>query len=136
MHKVSLGDSLMSGIVKMSEGNPGATEFFTEVVTHDYVGGIPGVVMLMRLDELGIYGDKANTLWNDCCGRDMWVVETMLRNYQNDMITAREIQAHVEAGIPFQYLVPMEEMFPELMQEYFLGIDLASGKDMTAIHHF
>jgi hypothetical protein len=56
----------MDLMVKMSEGNPGALMFCMEL----FKMGSRGVVALINLDDVGLYGEKLYMLWSDCCGRD------------------------------------------------------------------
>ena len=63
--KYEPGDSTIDLMVKMSEGNPGALMFCSELMKF----GTLGVVTILNLDDIGLYGDRLYMLWNDCCGR-------------------------------------------------------------------
>jgi hypothetical protein len=117
MSKISLNDTFVSILEKMSEGNPGALTCLMEMIKKNdwYFPDTEPMVYVLHLDDIGIYGSQLYMLWNDCCGRDLNVFETVLRNYQTGKLTGAAIRTNVSQGrgTPFEGLVPMEELFPK-----------------------
>lgn len=124
MGKVTLNDTFVSILEKISEGNPGALTCLMEMIKKQdwYFPDTEVMVYILHLDDLGLYGPELYMLWNDCCGRDLNVMETVLRNYQCGKLLGAEIRANLSKGrgTPFENLVPMEELFPkeEQLTEY------------------
>lgn len=89
----------MDLMVKMSEGNPGALVFCTEL----FKMGSRGVVTLINLDDIGLYGEKLYMLWSDCCGRDAEKVVKVVNAVNCGKISKEEIHERVAGvyGKPF-----------------------------------
>lgn len=92
--KYEFGDSTMDLMVKMSEGNPGALMFCTEL----FKMGSKGVVTLINLDDIGLYGDKLYMLWSDCCGRDAEKVVKVVNAVNFGKVSKEEIHERVAGG--------------------------------------
>lgn len=87
MSRINLADSTMSVVLKMSDGNPGAMNVIIEMLQPesskiDPDSVIGGMMKLLSLDTLGIYGTDIYVLHNDICGRDMSKTFAVLRAYQ------------------------------------------------------
>lgn len=87
MSKIQLSDSMFDVVVKMSEGNPGAMNAIMEMlkpenqeIDPDSVMG--GMMKVLALDTLGIYGSDIYVLHSDICGRDMVKMFAVLRAHQ------------------------------------------------------
>jgi hypothetical protein len=87
MSRINLADSTINVVVKMSDGNPGAMNVIMEMlqpesskIDPDSVMG--GMMKLLSLDTLGIYGTDIYVLHNDICGRDMSKTFAVLRAHQ------------------------------------------------------
>jgi hypothetical protein len=79
----------------------------------DWYGGLDGVVLILYLDTIGIYGSQIYMLWNDCCDRNLEKLELVLRNFQMGELTAQEIIQNVSQGrgTPFVGLKSLAELF-------------------------
>jgi hypothetical protein len=87
MSRINLADSTMSAVLKMSDGNPGAMNVIMEMlqpesnkIDPDSVMG--GMMKLLSLDTLGIYGSDIYVLHSDICGRDMSKTFAVIRAHQ------------------------------------------------------
>lgn len=92
--KLSPNDSTMDLMLKMSEGNPGALMLCTEL----FKLGTPGVVALINLDDIGLYGDRLYMLWNDCCDRDADKVIKVIEAMNSGKFSAQDIRDRVSGG--------------------------------------
>lgn len=113
MSRLKLEDSTMDVIVKMAEGNPGAVGCIMNILTkEDWYAGVPGGIVMMHLDDLGIYGSHLYVLVNDCCNQDLDELDKVLRNYQYGMITKKDIQERAMSGrgAPFEGLYSIEAL--------------------------
>lgn len=114
MSKLSSEDNTMDVIMKMSEGNPGATTCLVEILRKDdWTFGADSITMVLSLDTLELYGSKLYMLWNDCCKRDLKTLELVLRNYQMGLLSKEEIHRNLNRGrgTPFDNLKTIEELF-------------------------
>ena len=81
--RIKLYDTGMSAIVKLSDGNPGATVVCIEMlkkgkdIDPDYVLG--GLGILLMLDTFGIYGSRIWMLYKDVCKQDIVKTVAVLR---------------------------------------------------------
>lgn len=87
-------DTTMDLMLKMSEGNPGALTTCMEL----FQLGTPGVVALINLDDIGLYGEKLYMLWNDCCGRDASKVVRVVEARNFGKLSDQDIRDHVAGG--------------------------------------
>lgn len=63
-NRVNLQDSITGAIVKMAEGNPGATRVLAELAQKEE--GL-GFVHCLKLDDYGIYGARIWMCYKDLC---------------------------------------------------------------------
>lgn len=96
MARIELTDTMMDMIVKMVDGNPGATMALMEVIEkHEaidpqaFMGGIGAV---MTLDTWGIYGTDIYVLFNDQCNRDVRQFLMLLRATQLGFFSQSRLQ--------------------------------------------
>lgn len=114
MDRLTLNDSTMIMIMKMSEGNPGAVVCLTDMLKKtDWYDDVPGVMMILNLDGMGVYGSKLYMLWSDCCNKDLTQLELVLRNWQMGQLYLDDIHANLNSGrgTPFTDLKSLEELF-------------------------
>jgi hypothetical protein len=112
--KIKLGDSVMDVLIKMSEGNPGAANVLAQILDKkDWYAGVDGIMMILNLDTIGIYGSKIWILYKDCCNSDLTQMELVLRNWQMGKLTAYDIQTNLDIprAVPFENLVSLAELF-------------------------
>jgi hypothetical protein len=86
MSRIQLTDTLMDMIVKMSEGNMGASTALMDIMTKhneiDPEAVMCGVGAIMLLDTWEIYGSDIYVLWNDKCDRDVRKMLMIMRSCQ------------------------------------------------------
>lgn len=94
-------NGIMEIATKMSEGNPGALQAIMQFARNPI-----DFMLLLACDSIGLYGSQLYMLWNDCCGRDMRKVRTVLKAWERGKVTAEEILQHVSGGrgMPFDGL--------------------------------
>ena len=84
--RITLEDSTLSAIVKVSEGNPGATyvcaELYKQGETIDPNAAMGGMAPILALDTHGIYGSRIWMLYKDVCGSNLALTVAMLRAVQ------------------------------------------------------
>ena len=90
--KIGLNDTVQDTLIKLSEGNPGALSVCMQIMAKgsqidpDAFGG--GLLMLLSLDDLGIYGSRIWMLYKDVCGTDLTDTLGVLRGHQLGFITS------------------------------------------------
>ncbi len=91
MSRITLQDSTIDIMTKMSEDNPGALTALMECMKDGekidpdaFMGGL-GVVL--SLDTLGIYGTDIYVLWADICNRDTVKFIASIRAHQLGFIS-------------------------------------------------
>jgi len=95
--RLQLNDTGGDMLLKMSEGNPGATTVMLEMLMHhdeidpDAIGG--GLFSIMMLDTLGIYGSRIWMFYKDVCNQDISQVFAIMRGWQLGYLT-REVLDH------------------------------------------
>lgn len=67
----------IDAVVKMAEGNPGATRVMCELMKPNLVEGFMDVC---RLDDLGLYGSDIWLAYKDVCGMDIEKLRQRLGN--------------------------------------------------------
>ena len=115
--RIKLKDNTMDVVVKMSEGNPGAMTCLCEMISKkDWTAGTPGLLVILSLDTLGLYGSKIYMLWNDCCSRDLDKLDLVLLNWQRGNLSREAIHENLSQGYgtPFENLKTVEELNKEL----------------------
>lgn len=82
----SLNDTGMDVIIKLADGNPGATTVMVEIykqgATIDPDSALGGIGAILALDTHGIYGPRIWMLYKDVCGQDLRVMLAILRAVQ------------------------------------------------------
>jgi len=86
MSRISLTDTTMDVIVKMSEGNPGALSAIMAIMKeHDSIdpqAAMGGLGAIMILDSWEIYGSDIYVLFSDKCNRDVRQMLMIMRATQ------------------------------------------------------
>ncbi len=76
-NRVNLQDSIPSAIVKMVEGNPGATSVLAQLIGKEE--GL-GFIQCLKLDDYGIYGARIWMCYKDLCHENIDNLYMLLRN--------------------------------------------------------
>ena len=127
--RIQLNDTVMSAVVKMSDGNPGALTVMVGLIKdggkidpNSFMGGFGNV---MDLDTLRIYGPRIWMLYKDVCGQDLRVMCAVLRAWQLGFVTDSAINAALdnepwrksETSLDLDALVvKVEERLPEFQR--------------------
>jgi hypothetical protein len=102
-HKERLGltDTLVDALTKLSEGNPGALTTLLSIyhegekIDPDAVGG--GLMTLLHVDSLGIYGPRIWMLYKDVCDSDIINVLGVLRAVQLGIISRHLLDKAIDS---------------------------------------
>lgn len=123
MSKINLTDSAMDVVLKMSDGNPGAMGVIMEMlqpaaneIDPDSVMG--GMMKILALDTLGIYGTDIYVLHSDICGRDMVKMFAVLRAHQlgflNDSVLKDACSRQDYSG---REMIKVDELYEKVISE-------------------
>lgn len=95
-NRVTLEDSTLSTLVKMSDGNPGAMTVLSglikEVPQIDPQCALGGLMVVLVFDDLGIYGSDIWLLYKDVCDSDFVRLVGLLRGRQLGYCKESEIK--------------------------------------------
>ena len=102
--RLTLEDTNMSAVMKLSGGNPGAMRVCSEILKHGAEIDpqvISGVGHLLSIDSLGLYGPRLWLLYKDICGENLVLTITVLRAWQLGFLSEQDLQLAVDqkAGI-------------------------------------
>lgn len=75
--RINLDMALIDAVVKMAEGNLGATRVMCELMEPNLVEGFMDIC---RLDDLELYGSDIWLAYKDVCGEDIEKLRQRLRN--------------------------------------------------------
>ena len=111
--RLELTDTFMDAVVKMSEGNPGATMAIMDIMTRheeiDPQAAMGGMGALFSLDTWGIYGTDVYILYSDVCGRDVRTMLMLMRATQLGMFPHSRLQ-ELASDQSRQNLITAEEL--------------------------
>jgi hypothetical protein len=123
MSKIGLEMTTMEAVIAMSEGNPGAMVALVEIMKkQDWYGNTEGLMFMLYLDDLEIYGENIHKLYKYVCNFDLNTFELVIRNYQMGNFNKEDIYKGLQTkeygygpGIPVQNwekrLLSLEELF-------------------------
>lgn len=96
MARISLHDSFMDIVMKMSEGNPGALTVIMEIVGNtkeiDKLNWAGAYGPILGLDTLGIYGSNIWVLYKDHCNQNIVHLIAVLRGWQLGFLNDSEVR--------------------------------------------
>lgn len=85
--RINLDMVPLDAVVKMAEGNPGATHVMAQLLKPNLVEGFMDIC---RLDDLELYGPDIWLAYKDVCGMDIKKLRERLRNnyrrLRNDLL--------------------------------------------------
>ena len=99
MPRIQLTDNLIDVVMKMSDGNRGAMSVCTQIVQQaDGIDpmGVPGLIYLLHLDTLEIYGPRIWMLYKDVCHHSMTDMLGLLRGYQLGFLSPAVLKNGIE----------------------------------------
>jgi hypothetical protein len=121
--RIKLTDNAMSAIMKMSEGNPGAMNVLTNILSPetnkiDPDNIIGGIGVLLSLDTHGIYGADIYILYNDICRNDMVKMLAVLRAVQlgffSENILKDACHRQDRSGVD---MIPVNDLYVKVKEE-------------------
>lgn len=93
--RIELTDTLVSALIKMAEGNPGAIAALSDVCQKaegiDPQSAFGPLAPVLSLDTHGIYGSSIYVLWNDVCSRDARRMLMLLRAVQLGLLSENRL---------------------------------------------
>lgn len=117
--KITLNDSMIDVIVKLSDGNPGAATALMELIKYtpviDKDSALGSWGPLFDLDNLDIYGPNIYVLWNDQCLRNAQRFILLLRSVQLGLFPRERLKTISEDQMRSS-IIPGEE-FEELEKQ-------------------
>jgi hypothetical protein len=125
MSRIELSDSMMTIVLKMVKGNPGATNVLMSMIKdgakidpQSALGGIGGV---LALDTYGIYGPRIWMLYSDVCEKDLTKTIALLRAVQLGLLDESVLMHGIDnrgqgLDVP-ALLAKVKEQLPEFGKE-------------------
>lgn len=96
MTKFNGTESTMEMLVAMAEGNPGAATVLAQTINHKWKNNIPGLLVVLHLDDLEIYGSDIWVLYKNCCGEDLDKMGDVIHASVTGKLSAADIKLHIE----------------------------------------
>lgn len=121
--RISADDTMQQGIMKMVEGNPGAVNVCVDLLkfgqdVNPEAGLTSGMVYIMTLDLLQIYGSRIWMLYKDVCGESISKMVAVLVAGANEIITQKELDLAIDGTglrLDLETLIDtVVEQYPEL----------------------
>lgn len=100
--RIELTDSLMSMMMKMVDGNPGAINVLMRTIKEgpsidpDCAFGEMGAIL--SLDTLDVYGSDIWILYKDVCGNDLTLMLALIRSVHLGIMPEHELKRAIEDG--------------------------------------
>lgn len=98
--RITLTDTGVDAVAKLSEGNPGALHVCCQLVKEgaaiDPDDAFAGIGKLLSLDTLGIYGSRIWLLYKDVCGQNLAKVIALMRAVQLGLLAERILLDAIE----------------------------------------
>ena len=93
MTRIEGEDTVMGMVIKMSDGNPGAINAISLLMSQpDGVLPLHGFPCLLLLDTLGIYGTDIYILFSDNCNKDVVKFSGLLFAFQHGKVSGEELK--------------------------------------------
>jgi len=91
MGRIQLNDTAPDIVKKMCDGNPGALVVLMKLLSQTF-HGVHGAMLIVYLDEWGIYGPDIWILYKDHCHESMQLLERAIRAVQCGCITIDKLK--------------------------------------------
>jgi hypothetical protein len=100
--RITLDDNVMSIVMKLSDGNPGAVTVCVQLMSdrNDPDCFLGPLGNFLSLDTHGIYGSDIWVLFKNVCDQRILGVVTVLRAVQLGLYTEREMWQCIDSCIP------------------------------------
>lgn len=124
MSRIVLADDNVSAVMKMVDGNPGATTVCTSIISRgasiDPDGFMGGLGIILWMDTLEIYGSRIWILFKDVCKKDLVKMLGVLRAVQLGFLDITEFNFAIDnrgKGIDVDdLLIQVRERLPRFGQ--------------------
>lgn len=114
--RIQLGDTPLSAMLKLAEGNPGAAtamaELFKRGAAIDPDSAWGGFGVILALDAHGIYGSHIWMLYKDCCDCDPVLVVAALRAVQLGLFRESELLAAIRNSAKLDHVNSVRKELP------------------------
>jgi hypothetical protein len=116
--RIELTDSMMSAMMKLAEGNPGAVSALCKqaesasAIDPDSAFGPLGA--LLSLDGMGIYGPNIWMLWKDVCNQNAVSFHALLRAVQLGLVPEREV---IDAATSGRTTLDLDDVLKRVQKE-------------------
>jgi len=102
--RITLTDSIMSAVIKMSDGNPGAVTVLTQILNQgaaiDPDDAFGALGALLSLDTEDIYGSRIWMLYKDVANHNLVDMLGLLRAVQLGFLGSAQLQHAIDNGAP------------------------------------
>jgi hypothetical protein len=120
--RISLNDSTIAAVTKMSDGNPGAAVTMMEMLKEgrkiDPDGFAGGLGFILLLDTYGIYGSDIYILNNDICDRKINKTCAVLRACQLGLFSSNTLKdACSRQDRSGKKMIPVEELYLKVKEQ-------------------
>jgi hypothetical protein len=120
--RISLNDSAVTVVAKMSDGNPGAMNAMLEILQKgdkiDPDGFMGGLGFILLLDSFGIYGSDIYVLHSDICQKDVVKTCAVLRATQLGFFSQDTLQnACHRQDYSGRKMIPVEELYSKVKEK-------------------
>lgn len=120
MARIKGTDTPMDVVVKMVDGNPGATSVCMRLIQEgnaiDPGSSLGGLNIILMLDTFEVYGSRIWMLYKDVCGEDIVKTTAVIRAHQLGIITRAALNHAIDnygRGIDVdELLVKVKEALP------------------------
>ncbi len=106
--RITLEDTTLSAMMKLSEGNPGALSVLSRCLNEaQTIDPIPEPIMgLLMLDTFGIYGSDIWILYKDICGSSLALFLAVERAIQFGIVPEATVKRAIAAGYDQKIIDP------------------------------
>lgn len=98
--RIEITDTLINVVTKITDGNPGAIRVCLEIYQHgneiDSLAWHGGLVSLLELDSIGIYGSRIWMLYKDVCKESIEDTIAMLRAVQLGILSDKDLEYAID----------------------------------------
>ena len=122
--RIELTDSVMSAIMKMAEGNPGALTVCInlykdggKIDPDDFMGGFGPI---LALDSYGIYGSRIWMFYKDVCKENLAEMIGVMRAVQLGFLELHKLNSEIDNPTNFDFsdlLNQVKEFLPSFNKE-------------------
>lgn len=97
MTRIQLTDTITESLAKMADGNPGAVTVLLQLMPMEN-----GVMKVIHLDSIKIYGSDIWVLYKNCCGEDINKLVHVLNENRMGELETQTIKHHIDNCLPLE----------------------------------